>query len=300
MTYKYPNVDLSYPGLYDPYGERKTVVPPLMAQLVDAVAVKYPHWVVRGVKARNRTTVVEVDTFSVLDDSNPRKILGQIGVTSRFNKNSGLEAVFSVSCDRLEMARNRGTELKTKDLKVAMRALKDFFEPPPVSEQLDDIYEEARDVISATKLKYNGAVDAARETAFPLMQQYARRNWDHFVDTLEPTDAMLIQDLVIKEDALNAISYAQIKVKSDEVLTVLTTDDKYVVRYKERVSAWDSDELPSEVRRRIGMLKLTDVHVVLEGVGVKVRNNGFVIIPPPEGFGFDEKESVDAVPELQS
>jgi hypothetical protein len=298
MTYKYPNVDLSYPGLYDPYSERQTVVPPFMAQLVDAVAVKYPHWVVRGIRTRNRTTALEVDTFSVLDDSNPRKILGNIGVTSRFNKNNGIEAVFFVTCHRLEVARNRGSELKTKDLKVVMKALKEFFEPPPVSEQLDDVYEEARDVIAATTRQYKGAVEAARETTFPLMQQYARSNWEHFVDTLEPTDARVIQDLVIKEDALGAISHALSKFKSDEMLTVLTTDDKYVVRYKERVSAWDSDELPAEVRRRIGMLKLTDVHVVLEGVGVKVRNNGFVIMPPPEGFGFDVKESSDAVPKL--
>lgn len=291
MTYKYPNVDLA---TYDvtrglQHSEYEFEVPPFMARLVDEVATKYPSWVLRGL-GRNVVTdrLVQVTAFEVLNNDNPRTVVGKIGTTKRYTSR-GVEIVYNVACTRLAMARERGRELMTKDVKIAMKAIKEHFTPLPIRDRVDQVRGEAYDFARGLESRYNGNVSKTRHSVYPLIQRFIRSNWESFLATLEPAERREVEELAEQESALESIKQFNSTFASSKVLTLLTEDDKYVVQYSGALSRWDSSELPDEVRRRLGQLKLTDKHVFVEGVGIKT-DKGFVIMLP-EGFR-------DAVPPL--
>jgi hypothetical protein len=292
MTYKYPNVDLASPDVTKglQHSEYEFEVPPFMAQLVDAVALKYPSWLLRGLgKSVITDKLVHINSFEVLNNDNPRTIVGKIGVTKRYNTRGGSELVYCVSCTRLAMARDRGHQLMTKDMKIAMKAIKQHFTPLPIAEQVDEVKARVYDFARGLESRYGSNITKTRYSVYPLIQRFIRSNWESFIATLEPTERREVEDLVEQESALESIKQFNSMFSSSKVLTLLTEDDKYVVQYSGAISRWDSSELPDEVRRRVGQLKLTDKHVFVEGVGLKT-DKGFVIMLP-EGFR-------DAVPTL--
>lgn len=295
MSYKYPNVDLSYPGLHA--SGLEVTVQPFLAQLVDAIAVKYPAWLLIGGSGTESDNKVVARKFRVMNDANPREEVGVIGVGHRYGKSGHRELVFEISCPRLSMARDRGSVLRTKELKVAMKAVKQHFTPLPVSAQLDEVRSKAGDFVRSTAFRYGNELTTTRNKLYPLMQQYVSRNLQAFMATLEVPEQELMNTMLEQETAFGYIKLLETEIKADKVLTVLIEDDKYVVRYDGRISAWGSEELPHTVRQRIGMLKLTDPNIVVEGVGVKT-NKGFIVALPPEGFVVDREESSDAVPEM--
>ena len=295
MSYKYPNVDLSYPGLHA--SGLEVTVQPFLAQLVDAIAVKYPAWLLIGGSGTESDNKVVARKFRVMNDANPREEVGVIGVGHRYGKSGHRELVFEISCPRLSMARDRGSVLRTKELKVAMKAVKQHFTPLPVSAQLDEVRSKAGDFVRSTAFRYGNELTTTRNKLYPLMQQYVSRNLQAFMATLEVPEQELMNTMLEQETAFGYIKLLETEIKADKVLTVLIEDDKYVVRYDGHISAWDSEELPHTVRQRIGMLKLTDPNIVVEGVGVKT-NKGFIVALPPEGFVVDREESSDAVPEM--
>jgi hypothetical protein len=285
MTYKYPNVDLASPDVTKglPHSEYEFEVPPFMAQLVDAVATKYPSWLLRGLgRSVISDKLVHINSFEVLNNDNPRTIVGKIGVTKRYNPRGGSELVYSVSCQRLAMARERGHQLMSKDVKIAMKAIKEHFTPLPLAERVDQVRSEAYDFARSLESRYANAAYKNRVSVYPLIQRFIRSNWETFIATLEPTERRDVEELLDQESAHESIKDFNAMFSSSKVLTLLTEDDKYVVQYSGALSRWDSSELPDEVRRRVGQLKLTDKHVFVEGVGLKT-DKGFVIMLP-EGF----------------
>lgn len=295
MTYKYPNVDLSYPGLH--VDGLEVTVQPFLAQLVDAIAVKYPTWLLIGTRGTEFDNKVLVRSFKIMNNNNPREEIGVIGVGHRYGKSGQKELVFEISCQRLLMARDRGSQLRTKELKIAMKAVKQHFTPLPVAALLDEVRNKASDFVRSTIHRYGNNLSHTRNKAYSVMQHYIKSNVQAFMATLAAPEQELMNTLLEQETALDYINALETEIKTDKVLTVLTEDDKYVVRYDGRISVWDSEELPYTVRQRIGMLKLTDPNIVVEGVGIKIKQ-GFIVASPPEGFEFGLKEDSDAVPEM--
>jgi hypothetical protein len=121
------------------------------------------------------------------------------------------------------------------------------------------------------------------------MQRFVRDNWELFISTLAPADRAEIDNLSELEANQTELLWLSSALSDGKVLTVLIDNDKYVVRYGGEISVWESEELPDEVRQRIGMLKLADVHVVIENTGVKTPK-GFIVVAP-DGFSFKQQES---------
>lgn len=287
MTYKYPNVDLS--GACAPLvGENgvSVTMSPFMAELVDAVAVKFPSWCIQGIAlSRHTNTELHITGFKVWDDSNPRVNVGTLTMTKRYTQH-GAEFVYVLNAPRISAARERGSTIQTKDLKVAFKAVKKYFTPPPLAERFEDLTHEAVQFSGGLYRRHDNQRQHVRSTVYPVIQHYIRSNWEDFIATIEPVHVPAIMELADMEHNCEHAKKFHEAVNANKVLTVLTDGDKYVVRYKERISKWDSDALPEDVRRSIGMLKLSDKHTLVEDVGVRI-DKGFIIMPA-ENFSFDD------------
>jgi hypothetical protein len=285
MTYKYPNVDLSAPELNNPL--KTTIISPFMAQFVDAIAMKYPQWLIQGYSGYEVTDTIAVTKFKVFDNDNPRKNVGTIGTTNRYHRDRGSETVYYINCPRLAMERDRGQSMLTKDLKQAMKAVKQYFTPPPIADRLDELSEQASNFARNIHSRSLNRLAPTRAVMYPVIQRYIRSNWDSFVATLEPAIKQDMEELVLAEEEEHLLFMLSTAINSRKVLTVLIEGDKYMVSYAGVISSQSSDELPDEIRRRIGMLKLTDEHNVIDGIGIKINSGGFVVIPP-ENFSLNK------------
>lgn len=284
MTYKYPNVDLSAADINNP--PKPTVISPFMAELVDAVAMKYPQWLIQGWSGHETLNEIGVTKFKVFDNDNPRKEVGTIGLSNRYHRNKGSELVYAISNNRIAMERDRGQTMLTKDVKQAMKTIRQYFMPPPIADRLDELTSRAHDFTCSILSRYNHQVTASRATAYPVIQHFLSSNWESFVATLEPAMKQHVEELMELEHETAGIFNLTNGINNNKLLTVLIDNDKYVVSYAGVISSRTSNELPDEVRRCIGMLKLADVHVVIEGIGMRLPT-GFIIMPP-ENFSLNK------------
>jgi hypothetical protein len=167
-----------------------------------------------------------------------------------------------------------------------MKAVKQYFTPPPIADRIDELKAEASNFSRGLHSRSLNRLTPARVGLYPVMQHYIRSNWDNFVATLEPAIKQDMEELVLAEEEEHLLYTLSTTINSNKVLTVLIENDTYVVSYAGAISSHSSDELPDEIRRCIGMLKLTDVHVVVDGVGMRLPT-GFIIIPP-ENFSLNK------------
>ena len=283
MAYKYPNVSLTY----DNYGASIEVdeILPFLVPFIDALAVKYPNWTfeTNRIRAGRRDRgMYDVISFVVYDDSNPRKTLGIVGMDSTY-KSSGSTNVFTVQCDKLIKDRQRGTQLETTKLDVAMKAVRKYFRPPNLNELIDTVvevahtvaYNEAR-VAASFQHNYDNMLNVCR-------LQYIKDNWDNFYKSLDVTKQGVADLAVAYNESAAALKKMEQDISNKEMLTVVLKDDKYVVQSKHNRTIYTVDDVPLYIRERVGMLKLVDKNTVLAGVGVVIETNddvvGYSIIP---------------------
>jgi hypothetical protein len=60
-------------------------------------------------------------------------------------------------------------------------------------------------------------------------------------------------------------------------LLVVLDGSQYIVRYASEVKLFDADTVPDDVRVKVGMLKLTEPQQVVDGLGVRVSNEVFIV-----------------------
>ena len=285
MTYKYPNVDLNK-NIANAITQGEVVVPPFLAELVDKLAVTYPTWciVAKNYSRPRADGCIEAQHFEVLNNENPRKNVGTIGVTNRHHHNRGTELCYRVSCHRMAMERERGNELHTKDLKNALKAVKKYFTPPSVSDRLDEIRDRAASTARSVLFLAESRQRSDLMDLTPAMLKFVSSNVESFTATLEPTglDPALLQNVLRIQNELVSLAEFNKAISAHKVLTMFSVDGKYVVHYDNAISSWDSSELPPEVRERVGMLKLLDVLQVNPSIGMRTGDGGFVIHLPAD------------------
>ena len=274
--------------LYDNYGASLEVdeILPFLVPFIDALAVKYPNWTFEPnrIRAGRRDRgMYDVVGFVVYDDSNPRKCLGIVGTKSVYKNGSNRTDVFTVECDKLTKDRQRGHQLETTKLDVAIKAVRKYFRPPNLNELIDTVvevahtvaYNEAR-VAASFQHNYNNMLDVCR-------LQYIKDNWDDFYNSLDVTKQGVADLAMGYNKSADALKKMEHDISNKEMLTVVLKDDKYVVQSKHNRTIYTVDDVPLYIRERVGMLKLVDKNTVLEGVGVVIETNdevvGYSIIP---------------------
>lgn len=285
MAYKYPNVSL----MYNNFGTEQEVegVLPFLVPFIDALAVKYPQWQfvpdsIRAIERVRGVQTFEVVRFSVHDDSNPRKILGIVGTDYAYKKAARVDYL-TVQCDKLIKDRQRGTQLETTKLDVAIKTVRKYFRPPNLNELIDTVvevahtvaYNEAR-VAGSFFHNYDNMLDVCR-------QQYIKDNWDDFYKSLDVTKQGVADLAATYNESAATLKKMEHDISNKEMLTVVLKDDKYVVQSKHNRTIYTVDDVPLYIRERVGMLKLVDKNTVLAGVGVVIETNdevvGYSIIP---------------------
>jgi hypothetical protein len=278
MAYKYPNVISNTKNIS--YGDENDIdVHEDIQPFIDALAVKYPQWefVSTGVRytGDNNETAKSI-RFAVFNDANPREQVGEIKGEYKYNNDGNRVPSYIVYNQRLAHDRERGHQLETTKLPVAMKAVHKYFNPPPVTALLEQ-------VMTRGVGQFNHLVAhkerLARNTEYQLQaskEEFIKANWDKYLASL--TDTVLDVAHKYKEEFDDYLRLFNVQ-RNNYALAVVIQNDKYVVSCNDKITTYDVNTIPIDLRAQLGLLKLMEENDVLEDVGVRTKDGFLVFLP---------------------
>lgn len=266
---------------------------PELQSLLWELASKMPLWrfkITRGgcykkdEPENGITHVLSAMEFSVTQDD---ELLGS--VSAGYHGHS--KKIF-VQNERIKKQRSSGRndgKMVTADPKRAYREIiKNFYRKHP-----HEVAQEATSVlahkISSISQSYHRKVYEASNQ----LQVTAGKICVAHMELIQqlPIDAALKQELTAnfntavssKESHVEALRMAKTldTPAKGESAVVVSFGSSYVLAYKGLAQVIPSDELPEELRAPLGMLKLSEDNTLIDGIGVRVDNKVFLVVPTP-------------------
>lgn len=275
----YPNVDLT--TIEDKHADLKSktfIIDEDILPLVEAVALKYPHWQVKAKRFNYSGSLASATELKIyeFDIYEKRENLGTIGLTW-YNR----ERAFWLENHRIANQRERGYGTKTKDLKKAMRHIAKNFSPKVANEKMDEAYGKAHNMMRQLGSQKTSSFRNALQYVLPSLIPHILENWDELSklcqgDTNVEKEAEKLMDYYREHQIASEIS--DIPLSKQTVVMIEGSD--YILKTAGATVILSSEQLPPHIRLGVGMLKLVEPRVMMKGIGCKIEDNIFVITPP--------------------
>jgi hypothetical protein len=253
------------------------VLPPVMAFLVDAAKI-YPAWKFEVVRLAQRDANGQY-AIRVMVHNERGVCTGKIELSN-----------FSYYCtnvefhnERIHSNAQRGTYKHTSKQDVALKILKRWFTEPSLVEHIDKASEVLTYALSHKAHHIRTTLVQTESTILNLAREYLMSNintlWDVIPELKNNGHNLTLEkfkDLQTDHEIAKTVN-------SSSCLTVVIHDGKYVVRRgKGPINVTTSDNLPEEVRRSLGMLKLVEDGQFIRDMGFRAKENLYYVVAPEE------------------
>jgi hypothetical protein len=259
-------------------GKTEATVDTYIEPLIEELAIKHPEWRFEHQYARRNLVSASggvtwvYERMKVMDKYEE---IGQIGIDYiRTGKR------FWINNHRVEGMRERGSGVKTTDIKKAIRHVDKFFGRKNLNEKLAEARDKARNVIeniSRTKYyEYQGVWNAIQNDA----RKYIAENIQAFTAATNNASAEKFPVAVQELDHTNNVREMT---NSNKSYLVFIDGMNYSVSLGQSLpQLMASEELPAFIRRGVGMLKLVEDGVLITNIGFRVDESTFVVLPQSE------------------
>ena len=263
-----PNIRAEYERRYP--NELPRAVP-LMEKLLPLLSLKYPLWQFQGTTYNNSAGFM---SFHVVDKG---EVLGTITTDWVGGKHKYL-----VRNKRIDDARERGNGYRTDDPNKVVAKIKKLFGRKTVTERLQEAVEKAG---NQTYRSADDAQYAARQALGRIndeLLKFARLPdmYAQFIEYARKTEATntALETYETASLAMRTTSELRDKYNKNETTLVVRDDDEYIVKTKAGVKIYMDYDLPTTLRGKIGMLKLVEANIAIDGVGMKLNDDLFVLM----------------------
>lgn len=189
---------------------------------------------------------------------------------------------YEYDCRRMNDARQRGVATITKNPSKAFKDITKSFGVKTITELL----QEARDYASSAAAvavnrasqEYTNVTNALRAPALA----YALVNWETFkqfaAETPPTTNPYVLENFHDIKDMYEEAEKLIAARNSGQHTVVMLRGSDYVLLRDEQVNIVKSDDLTPHMKRAIGMLKLAEDGTFIPGMGVRGKQNAFIIL----------------------
>jgi hypothetical protein len=260
-------------------GKTEATVDTYIEPLIEELAIKHPEWKFEHHYARRNLVSASggvtwvYERMKVMDKYEE---IGQIGIDyTRAGKR------FWINNHRVEGMRERGSGVKTTDIKKAIRHVDKFFGRKNLNEKLAEARDKAKSVIDGIArdkyFKHQNVWGAIQDDA----RQYIAENIQAFMAaTNNPKKAELFPEAVQELEHANNVRNMTNSHKSH---LVFIEGMNYSVSLGQSLpQIMTSEELPAFIRMGVGMLKLVEDGVLITNIGFRVDESTFVVLPQSE------------------
>lgn len=183
--------------------------------------------------------------------------------------------------------RIKNNHMRTSDTKRALGAVRKYFIKRNVNERLGAALNDASSAISSAINRSNHAMQSFKyklETAslvFVLAQ--SREAFEQFSKVHAPANLTMLEKY--DKEVLDADTIEEVRSKYDSGNAALVVLDqgKYIVKTGDNVQLFDDNDLPEQIRGRLGLLKLVEYKQMVTNAGCRVSSEVFVVVLDTEG-----------------
>jgi len=252
-----------------------TTIHPFMLPLMRRLAQARPQW--RFVTSRRSlahvsdTTTFNVTSFDVYEGS------AKLGRIWKTYENRG--DVISINNERMEGNRQRGSCTNTQDLKKAFKLITKNFHGPTVAEVVKETIDKTNHVVGVLAGKHMREFEYKYRNMANFLEEYTMKNWEHIKQLAidAGVSPMTLDGMAEAHQAKLATQDIAVSLGTGAGATVMLRGDEYVVVINGVTSIFDTDHLPSHIKRSLGILKMVENHTYVEGHGARVDKDKFFI-----------------------
>lgn len=251
----------------------------LMRPLIDALTAMRPNWTFVAAGSfgdRQDNGDYHYHRFAVMSGEEE---LGWIAreLNWRTNENS-----YEFNSRNLDKKRTRGRSTRTKDLKKAVKLIRENFTELSYNEHARAVEQAVTSFLANQHSRTMYRTRTAIEKLSTEIVTFLQPQWDKFIASL-PGDlvrdyAMSLPDLIREAGEADAM-YDLHKPKNTGAYVRLV-GDKYVVKRlnTDETYVYTQATLPDDLRGPIGALKLVPDETLLDGIGVRAASGAFYIV----------------------
>lgn len=183
--------------------------------------------------------------------------------------------------------RVNNNSMRTSNDKRALSAIKKYFVKRNVNERLDKAETDAHDAITSAVNRSNHDTQAVKyklETAcFNFVIAHAREAFEQFSKVHAPNNLTMLETYDKRKLDADTIEEVRSKYDTNNAALVVLDQGKYIVKTGDNVQLFDDNDLPEQIRGRLGLLKLVEYKQMVTNAGCRVSSEVFVVVLDEEG-----------------
>lgn len=272
----YANIELKEHDRFGDGIKRQSTIDPFLKDLIEQLALKYPQWtfVETSVTAMAVDKLIHAHRFDVKDK---RELLGTI---DKDYCGSGYR--YRIDNHRIEGMRERGSGMKTIHLKKAIKHVDKFFGKRNMVEKITEARRKVENTLSQIDNEKGWRLRGTWNAMESQARDFITNNYQAFMDSVvdKTSIAKHLEQLPTQVEEFNATQHLTEMLQKDNAFIVFIDGLNYSVQKgKDPLEIKQSDELPDFIRRAVGLLKLVEDNQVLSGVGFRVNETTFLVLP---------------------
>ena len=192
-----------------------------------------------------------------------------------------VDRVVVIESKRIKKTRGDENTIKTGNPALAVRMVLKYFTPTPLSEQMREYRAGTRSMLSRIQGKVASDLTESVTNAVPVsvLGAYLLENIANYTAYVQTHSPKVSEALGKLNERLRAVEIVGSITDMTKQLTVwIKSNDEVVVSDDTDVVVYKEDELPASIKRKLGMLKLTENSQVVEHVGMRKDQNVFIIM----------------------
>jgi hypothetical protein len=183
--------------------------------------------------------------------------------------------------------RINNNSMRTSNDKRALSAIKKYFVKRNVNERLDKAERDANDAITSAVHRSNHETQAIKyklETAcLNFVMAHAREAFEQFSQVHAPNNLTMLETYDKRKLDADTIEEVRSKYSTNNAALVVLDQGKYIVKTGDNVQLFDDNDLPEQIRGRLGLLKLVEYKQMVTNAGCRVSSEVFVVVLDEEG-----------------
>jgi hypothetical protein len=272
----YANIELREHDRFGDGIKRQSTIDPFLKDLIEQLALKYPQWtfVETSVTAMAVDKLIHAHRFDVKDK---RELLGTI---DKDYCGSGYR--YRIDNHRIEGMRERGSGMKTIHLKKAIKHVDKFFGKRNMVEKITEARRKVENTLSQIDNEKGWRLRGTWNSMESQARDFITSNYQAFIDSVVDKNSIAkqLEQLPTQVEEFNATQHLTKMLQTDNAFIVFIDGLNYSVQKgKDPLEIKQSDELPDFIRRAVGLLKLVEDNQVLSGVGFRVNETTFLVLP---------------------
>lgn len=292
--FDYPQL-VGYPNAFVQRDKHATMSHPVtwelntyLKPLVDALSRLRPSWKFVATRAGSNvsgvstTDVRQCRTMIVYDGNNEN--LGIIDAGHTYRNGDSL-LVYLYDTKRLNAKRQRGSWTQTSKLDVAIKGITKNFTPKNPTELLNEKISTLTNVLGGIRSRTGRAFNNDFQAIQSALPNFVMKHWG--------TISQMLRDdgIPVSEELPTLYAHMQSGVKAYEAAgnwrgaLIYMRGSDYVVARKSSAMERDTtvtiigrDELPDNYKRNLGLLKLSEVGVAIDDVGIRADADTYFVI----------------------